>query len=259
MISRRNIANVILAGVSVTVLVTGCKSSERTDGFYSYSKDELVYIIEQMNNEKLELNEEIDDLKTLVKELGGEDNTSVMSSMTNGSSELSFNSFNGRIVIPEGIKYPDSSDVMANYEVSIASNVKLSPNKNWLVQLDNNSIKLEHSSNITGTFEAKGIKDFYTAEYLKDNILKPMFDDRGYSGISYKNIYINGVAVGVQASTQVYIDEDKAQMRVGILGFGEAQVTYSFVYRGEQGATKEENIDSLLSTMKVLGQNVTIN
>lgn len=242
-----------------TMAITGC-SKERTDGLYAYSKDELVSAVEQLTANNQNLGDELNDAKSLIAELSGNSSdTAPMSKINSGSSELGFNSFSGNIIIPDGLEYPNSYEVMASADVSIASSIKVSPNKNWVIRMDGNTAQFEHSSNISGVFEARGVSKFCDANEIKTSVIEPLFSDRGYTSITYKNIYINGVAVGVQASTQVYIDSDLAQIRVGTMSFGQAQLTYYFIYRGEYSSSKEENIDSLLNTVYVLGQSITIN
>lgn len=255
----KKIVPILIVGAMTIETITGC-SKERTDGLYAYSKDELVSAVEQLTANNQSLSDELNDARNLIAELSGNSSdTAPMSRISNGSSELGFNSFGGTIILPEGFEYPNSSEVMASADVSIASSIKVSPNKNWVIRMDGNTAQFEHSSNISGVFEARGTSKFCDANELKISVVEPLFSSRGYTSVSYKNIYINGVAVGVQASTQVYIDSDVAQIRVGMLSFGQAQLTYYFVYRGEYSSSKEENIDSLLNTVYVLGQSITIN
>ena len=71
------------------------------------------------------------------------------------------------------------------------------------------------------------------------------------SFLSYNRIYVDGNWFGVDAKSHTYIDSKDAQLRCGLIGFGDTAVQYFFVYTGESDVTNDDLISSVINTIQI--------
>lgn len=243
----------------VPVLLTGCIKKERTDGLYSYSKEELIYMYQQAEAAKTSFMSELAEAQSTIEKLSGNsDDSSLISRVSNGSSVMSFNSFDAEIIFPEEFKYPGSTVKVSNPSVYLTESVSVAPNKNWTFKLDGSQMNMEHITNISGKIQVCTSESNKNVNELLDGTLKPWFEANGYSEVNFSNIYVSSIACGVQGKCAIYIDGDKAMLRVGMMAYGNIVLNYIFVYRGEESITKEENIVSLISAITLANQKITV-
>lgn len=249
------------AAVVAIAALTGCSggNSDEAPFYRDKTRQELIDLCDEYTNNIADLQNQYDELYKLYNGIQSENKPSEAIGITgDGTGRFTFNSVDHKIIFPEELTYPGSVTITANGDVNIVQNVSISAGSNWVLKTGTASIELEHISGISGTIKAGAQYFMYTAEELRDNTIKPWFEKLPMSSITYSNISIAGQPLGCQAVSPTIIDGESAMIRVGLIAHGNNSLTYTFVYRGEQDASKDEIITQMLNTMMIDGLSVLI-
>lgn len=247
---KRLVSSLLVA--TMLIGLAGCGSNDESENMSDWSKDKIIQTYSELVDSYDALNTEYETLKNMNQALSSADTPSDSIALTgDGTGRFNFHSVDSKIIFPQSFQYPDSTAIESDGYINIVGNIKVSTGSNWITKLNGSTLELEHSSGISGTIKACGIRETYDATVLQDEVLSRWFDNMKDDDVTYKNIFMNGTAIGVQASTQVMIDSETAYLRCGMLGYGEYSLTYIFVYRGAQDATKDESITSVLNSIKI--------
>lgn len=244
----------IMCATTLCIACTGCGNHSENPLYDGKSWDELVTMNEQSQQMYNELSKSYDDLSALFNGISNENSpTAAISVAGDGTNRLTFNSNDSRIIFPSSFEYPASEQATSTGSVSIIENATVTPGSNWISKLNGSTLEIEHTSGISGTIKVGMQKSIYTAEELKVDVLTPWFEGLPLSEVNYSEIAVDTVKSGCQATTPTLIDSEDAFLRCGMFAFKDLCVTYVFVYRGNQDATKDESITSLLNTFKLYG------
>lgn len=250
---KKKLISLTLITTIISTLLTGCSlTGSEDDPLDSMSKSELKEAYIQLNSEKDALQAQYDELNGMYLGIQSEeDPTSAISITGDGTGRYTFNSVDSKIIFPQTFQYPGSEQAASSGKINIVDSVTCSPGYNWICKLNGSTLELENTSNISGTIKVGTQSYLFTADELKRDVLGAWFEGLPQSNLVYNNIFIESNAVGVQATTPTVIDSEDAFLRCGMFGYGQYCVTYIFVYRGKQDASKDESITTLLNSMTV--------
>lgn len=253
---KKKIVSVILTTVMV-LSMTACGSDPADPT--TWSKQELLTNYTNLQANFDSLAEELDNLQIMYDALAESNPTSAISYVGDGTgTRLTFNSADSKIIFPDSFKYPESEQISANGSIEIVQNVSVTPGNNWVCKLNGASLELEHSTGISGVIKVGRIQSMYDKSLLQDEVLAPWFSNVPSSTLVYNKIFLGNEMQGVQATTPTTIDSEDAYLRAGILGYGNYSVTYIFVYRGNQDSTKDESILSVLNSIEITGNKLSV-
>ena len=253
---KKRIISTVLAITTLATSIVGCGTEDPR--FKGMKTEEIIAKYDEMENNYLIASQQYDQLKTVYDSLMEQGPTSAVSSIGDGSGKLTFNSVDSKIIFPESFKYPGSEQTSASGSISIVKNVSVTPGQNWICKLNGASLELEHSTGISGVIKVGTVTDLYNQESLQAEVLAPWLEKLPKDTIKYENIFVNGLASGCQATTPTMIDSENSFLRCGMLAFGSYSVTYVFVYRSLQDATKDESILNVLKSITMSGNQVSI-
>ena len=253
---RKQIISIILLIGTLMTSVIGCGVSDPM--FKGKNKDELIQMYKNLETEYNALATQYNELNTVYQAAVNQGPTAAVSALGDGTGRLTFHSVDSKIIFPEAFKYPGSEQTSASGSISIVKNVAVTPGQNWICKLNGASIEMEHSSGISGIIKVGEVTEYYKQESLQDEVLAPWLSKLPKDLIRYENIFINGAAVGTQAVTPTIIDSEDSFLRCGMLAYGDYTVTYVFVYRSLEDATKNESILNVLNSIKMNGNFVTV-
>lgn len=229
------------------------------DPLKNLTKEELIETVHTMENQLFEAYEQVDLNKQKLDALtNGENPTAEITSVGTGEVLETLNSFNGRVLFPESLMYPNSTEAANTSSVNISKMVTIKPSNNWGVKLNAASVELEHSSGISGSLRVGAITDVYDRDKLIEDVMTPFFKNFPEQTIEYKKIFLDDYSWGVQGSLPLLIDGEDAYMICGILGFANTSVSYSFCYKGSRDSEKDEAVSIILNSMTVNGQQLRV-
>lgn len=241
-------------------MLVACGKEETTEKtFEEMDKKELIAKANELQTDYNNSLLKAADLQATLDSINAYDSSQpAIFAMNDEANNLTFNSYDAKMIFPEAFKYPDAIETAGTSNIEIAPNISFQTNGNWVVKLNGATVELEHVSGINAMFKVGEIYQLIPNETLKETVIKPWFSQITTQNVKYSDIFLNGVAWGTQAQTSIFIDTEPAYMRCGMLGFGNYSLTYVFVYRGEQDANKDESIKSILNTVKVSSQPLTV-
>lgn len=244
-------------------LLSSCSLGNKdSNDLSSKSKSELIDLVNNYSDQIASDTEQMDQLKALLGQLqgGSGDSTSAISTMSDGSGKTTFNSFAGKIIFPNAFEYPNSTQAPAASTINITKDISIAPTSNWICTLDGASLTVNHSSNgIVGTIKAGIIQDTYDRTLLKSDIFSQFFSGIPASNISYTQLFLDDDWWGLQATATTNINSKEAQIRCGMVGYGDSSLIYTFVYDGKQDATKDELEQTLLKTISMYNKALRLN
>lgn len=183
--------------------------------------------------------------------------TSEISVMGDGTGRITLNSVDSSIIFPESFQYPGNVPVAATGKLNITDNVEVTPGTNWIMKMNGSSVEMQHSGGISGTILVGSIPMNYSVEQLQYEVLEPWFQKLGVEPM-YKQIFVTKAPFGVQAATPIMIDSESAYLRCGMIGYASTSLIYIFVYRGPQDTIKDESELSVINSMKINSQEITV-
>lgn len=247
-----------LVGLITALAITGCGDNEDKE-YKDMSKEELIEVIGELESKNSKLFSDNANYKKTLEVLSSTGSTSPsISVMSDGSGNLTFNTYDSKMIFPSTFVYPDTTEISANTSIVLSDNFSVSPSSGWITKLNGASLELEHSNGVSGLIKVGQIKKLYDANKIKEDAVMPWFEGITKETVVYSDIFVNKRMWGTQAKTPIYIDGEKAYLKAGMFGLGNYSVQYVFVYRGENDASKDEIVDAVLNSMKLLGLEVSI-
>lgn len=243
-----------IAALAVSVLMlTGC-SNNSNDPLMNESKQSLVSMVNDANDELISCYDRIEELEGLLTSVSEEKGpTSAITEMSDGTGRKTFNTVDGTFSLSIDFKYPGSQQAPNTSSLNISEAVSIVPTSNWDCRLNGTSCELSHNSGIAGTITVGGLdreaQKTQVSElqgYIDELLAQLPIDSKKAS-----KLFLNDSQFGVDNISHTFIDEEDAMIRCGILGFGEISVQYFFVYKGTQDSAKDEVILSLIQTLKI--------
>lgn len=253
----------ILGIVTSLILSTlsGCAGSS-DDPLSDLSKSELI---DKANS----LQTELDGTYALIAELqdkmtgiiGTEEDTAAITEFSDNSGRLTLQSVDDTVTFPQPFEYPASTQTYNASAISLTDSVYIKPSANWVVRLSGTQIDLYHSeSDISGIIKI-GQRDATqktpTIDEVNSTVLN-FFESMPQTKVKLGKIYLDQNWLGCDASASTFIDESEAEVRCGMVGVSNTNITYMFVYDGQQDSGKDELIVTLLQTLNVFGQQFRI-
>lgn len=255
---KNNLIKVLTITLIIATLFTGCKK-EDDESYESMSKDELISEINNLLDERNSLLVENSKYKSTLNSIDSfKSSAPAISAMKDGSGNLTFTTYDSTMIFPSSFAYPETCEISGNSSISIVPNITIVPTDNWICKLNGATLQLEHTTGISGTVKVGQISKLYDKEKLQSDVMSPWFSGITSGSVMYSNIFMKGISWGTQAQTKIFIDEEPAYLKCGMIGFGNYSVIYTFVYRGEQDQTKDESVDLLINSLNILGQDVTV-
>lgn len=249
--------------LSFTMILTlgGCKSDEDIDPLMKETKESLVKMVNDMNTELVDCYTKISDLETMLKGVQGEEEpTSAISEMSDGTGRLTFNTVDGMITLPVPFNYPNAQQAPNTASINVSDAVKVTPTSNWTAVLTGTKLELSHTSGIAGTITV-GLLDRDAQKVQTSELQEHMtqwFTNLPPETIKYTRLYLNDNWLGIDATSHTFIDEKDAMIRCGIAKSGENSLQYFFVYSGEQDVAKDEVVLSLIKTISVWNNKLSV-
>lgn len=259
--NKKRALGIIICITMVVTIGTGCGKSSDPNDLHKYSKDQLIDSYNTLNTaytEQIATNEQLQ--KQLSALMAEGEVTPAISVVGDGTGRLTFNSTDSKIIFPNTFGYPGSEPITPDGKIYITSSVALKPASNWISRINGSALDIEQSTTgISGTIKINQITNGLTPDSLKEEVLQPWFDQVAYTTVNYSNIFMGGTTVGMQAETPILIDSENAYLICGMAAAGKSTITYVFVYRGSNDSTKDELIKTLINSMTVDGNQITIN
>lgn len=253
---NRKLLNLMTVIALSSICICGC-GKDKT--YEDMSKKELLEEIYSLENDYMVLLEENDNYISLLSTIDSSGSTlPAITSMSDGSGNLTFNTYDSKMIFPETWVYPESKEISSNTSIVIANNFSISPSSGWITKFNGASLELEHSSGVSGLIKVGQIPEMYDMETFQEDVIEPWFNSISRESILYSDIFVDDRMWGTQAKTPIYIDGEDAYLKAGMYGLGDYSVQYVFVYRGEKDASKDEVVDTLLNSMELLGLDVSI-
>jgi hypothetical protein len=196
----------------------------------------------------------------MLNELGANSGTtSTITVVGDGTGRFTFNSVDSKIIFPAAFTYPNSRPIAPDGELEITRIVKIKPSNNWICRMNGASVELEQTINsISGTVKVTEISEQVMVDQLQSEVLSPWFASIPNSEVIYKDIFINNAVFGKQAEVPIMIDSMEARLVCGMTAYGSYAITYVFVYRGKEDATKNEVIRSIINTISIDGNKLNL-
>lgn len=251
---------VLSAIVGTTALsLVGCGGEDKS--YEDMSKDELISEIYSLEDKNSALFSENAKYKNMLEVLDSSGSTAPsISAMNDGSGNLTFNTYDSKMIFPSTFVYPETTEISANTKIVLSDNFSVSPSNGWITKLNGASLELEHANGVSGLIKVGHVDNVYenVTTTFKDEVMKPWFSAITKENVIYSDIFVNNRMWGTQAKTPIYIDGEDAYLKAGMYAVGNYSVQYVFVYRGSNDAAKDEIIDTLLNSMTLLGLEVSI-
>lgn len=256
--NTKSVSKLMILTIIGAILITGCGKSEDKE-YEDMSKDELITEIYDLESRNSKLFTENANYKKLISSIDSSGSTlPAISTMNDGSGNLTFNTYDSKMIFPSTWQYPGSKEISANTRIVLAEHFSVAPSNGWITKLSGASLELEHTNGVSGLIKVGQIEDMYDTKLMKDEVVAPWFSSFSKETVIYTDIFVDNRMRGVQAKTPIYIDGEEAYLKAGIFGLGEYSVQYVFVYRGINDASKDEVIDAILNSMTLLNLDVSI-
>ena len=242
----------------MSLSLVACGNSD--DPLSKYSKQDLIRYAHSIESDVDKLNDMVDDLnQKLVGVYGEDERLAAITEFSDGTGRKTLHSVDGKVELPATFSYPNSHQGYSTALIQLGNGMTIRPSSNWEVQLNGSEITLHHAvEDINGLIVVGGIdtsKELVKAEELKDVIAK-FFEEMPPVTVSYSRIYYDTNWCGEDAKASTFIDEDEAQIRCGMLRYGELSIIYMFEYKGTQNSSKDELVLNTLQSLSVSGVNI---
>lgn len=251
--NKKLIASLIVCTATFSLL-TGCFGKSE-DPLASESKDNLITYIKQLEQENTDLDNKLKGVQTDDVE------TAAISQFSDGTGRLTLNSVDKIVTLPTPFEYPTSLQSYNASAIELTDSITIKPSSNWAISLTGTEVQLEHSNGISGVIKIGNIDTNAEIDTVVEDLqpyISGFFNTMPPETIKYTKIYVDTDWKGMDASANTFINEKDAQLRCGMIGYNELCITYMFAYIGEQDASKDELILSLLQTMKVYDKELRV-
>lgn len=258
---NRQIAVMLSLVMIFSLSMTGCKD-ENADPLMSNSKEQLIEMIHDLEYQKsviegenIELAEKMKGIQTEeVKQAG-------ITEFSDGTGRLTLNSIDTIVKLPLTFGYPMSTQYPNNSTVNLTEGISIKPSSNWIVNISGTQVNLQHSSsNISGNITIGGFESKNNRPRVEDlnAHINEYFSNMPPDNLNTSRIYVDKTWSGINVKTHTFIDEKDAQLRCGLIGYGDINITYLFAYTGEENPSNDELISNLLQTMQIYKNDVKI-
>ncbi len=255
----------ILSAITVTTLsvtmLVGCGASD-PNNVNTWSKKELVANYTALSQSYAELSAKNNDLNVALQALSNEGKVTAAISMVGDgeNARMSFNSNDSKIIFPVEFVYPKSQEIAPDGKINITSNVSIKPASTWISRINGSALEVQQTSTkISGMIKINQATEIIPVEQMEEQVFQPWFDNTPFNvGVKYTNIFMGQAATGKQAENAILIDSENAYLICGMATSGGYTITYVFVYRGSEDATKTEAVKTLLNTIEVAGTKLTV-
>lgn len=241
-----------------TVLVSGCGNAN-SDELMKEKKENLVTMYRTMESEYNNLSSEYDKLQAKVDDMyKNEELNPGITSLGDGSGDLTLNSVSNRVEFNSPLEYPESTTVSTSSAIDIVTGVTVVARDNWITRLSNSTLELQHSSGISGSINISNVSEYMQDGTVKDDVLTPWVSQIATENVEYTNIFVDDDIWGAQAKAPILVDGQNGRMVCGVVPYGSYVATYIFVYDGDIDGTKEELIKNVLNSVNMFGENIVV-
>ncbi len=164
-----------------------------------------------------------------------------------GASVPTFQTIEDKIVFPNRLMLPASSDDANNSFIQLGSTFKFMPSNNWVVRMQGTTMEVSHPSKISGSLRAVKIKDLVPEESMQD-LLKGFFNNFPATNIQYRKVFLADRLAGLIAFANIEIDGKPNVVNVGFVQRGDFAVIKLFVFEDDETGVQQELIDLLISS-----------
>lgn len=253
---NKKVATLLLV---MCLTLTGCTSEEQPD-LMKEKKEDLVSKYEtlasQYNDLSTAYQQKQEELEEVYKDK--ELNPGV-TTVGDGTGTLTLHSVNEMLQFNSPLAYPDSTTAESASEIKITDRASAVARDNWVTRLVSSNLELQHSSGISGVISVQSISQYISGGNMKELVLAPWISQVTNEPVSYRDIFISNNVLGYQGTVAVTIDENtKSTMVCGIAATGMTCITYVFVYDGESDDVKNESINSVVESIKIENQELTL-
>lgn len=239
-----------------------CGNNEDKDPYLNYSKQELVDLVRNYEQQLQTLNDTLTEKETLLQGIqSSTDPSTAISEMPDGTGRLTFNEFSdGTVVFPNPLVYPDAEVSSTQNRIYITNMFSVAPDSSWNCVLNGSTLELENNDLKIGAQITVGYRngDYLTPEYLQSYMDSNFFMGWPPENITYQVLMADTIKAGVDAYTHTFIDSEDAWVRIGIGQVGTTTFTYSVCYKGDESSVANAAIKNLLQSIQVSGQPLQI-
>lgn len=236
--------------LALSLGLVGCSNSP--------SKSDLESELTRAYNEISSLNQEILGLENTINVLSGGTDGAISSIDITSVNSGVLSSLNGIVLFPTELAYPGVVQAGNESSVNLSNTISITPSSNWLMTLGGTTSTYIHQSGVKGTITLGQADDMLKVWELEEQALQPFIDSLNTISTTTGRIFLSSVEKGVTAKISTIIDSTPYVVKTGTLGHNGNILTFMFYYEGDENATKDENIISLLRTIRFGTQDLSI-
>lgn len=254
----KRILALILVMISMVSLV-GCGGKDR-DPLMSESKETLVEMINRASEDEVYYVEKIEELEERIRgQVSSSPVTSGIGEIGAGI-ELTFKTIDSKIIFPTEFNFPGSEQAPSTSSLNVSEAVKIRPTSNWTFKVTGTGVELSHNSGITCVMTTGKLDSgkYVERSVIEEHLLDNFFSELPPSKVAFSSLHIDDAIFGVDSVCSTTIDEGPAMLRCGMLAYGELTFHYFFVYLGERDVAKDEVILSLMRTVTIWDNELSI-
>ena len=221
------------------------------------TKADLESALDRANSEIVDLEAKVEELEKTLQVLAGGDVTSIDSIDVGGDDSI-LKAINGKVIFSKNLEYPGVEQSANESSLNLSSRIKVTPSVNWVVKMGGTKTDYVHPTGVRGTITLGNAKTMYKTDELEVT-LDEFLGSINATNIVKGKVFLNGTERGVEAKINVIIGNRPYKARVGTLGYNGQVITFMFYYEGDTDANKDELINTLLSSIRVGEQILSIN
>ena len=126
-----------------------------------------------------------------------------------------FRSQKGKLTLGGSLRYPDSTIAASSTAVTLGDKFKINVTKNWIINLDGNTINAVHTTGPSCTIMQTKLADKYFTDVV-DQQLSTFLADNGIEQGTVTDIFYNDKVVGRMASSSFLIEGEDYILDAGI-------------------------------------------
>lgn len=249
---------VIVTLILSMLAVCGCGEATQDD----LMKEKKTTIIEMYNSLSAEYQSLAAEYDTALKKLeqvySDKELNPGVTSLGDGSGDLTLNSVKDRVQFNSSLSYPNASTVEASSDINITDTVSVVARDNWTTRLSNSTVELQHDNGISGAISVEKVTEYLTEGNIRESVLEPWVSEVTTEPVEYSSIFSNNVAIGTQGKCKVLVDGQTGTMIFGMLGVNDREVEYVFIYNGDTDAVKDEVIKHVIESINIYNTAITL-
>lgn len=126
-----------------------------------------------------------------------------------------FRSQKGKLTLGGSLRYPDSTIAASSTAVTLGNKFKINVTKNWIINLDGNTINAVHTTGPSCTIMQTKLADKYFTDVV-DQQLSRFLEDNGIEQGTVTDIFYNDKVIGRMASSSFLIEGEDYILDAGI-------------------------------------------